>query len=148
MNPKQPKHMHPQRLSWLTKNKKVIHRFLITTTHTAPICQMTTLKHKIIQYMNLAMSCYPHKKKTILLETFTFQMPFQVKMEVGASQILWWNDQESNFPLPLRPRQRLSLSTPPRIQDWIKWRKEKEAANSQSLHSLKKHKFHTHISIP
>ena len=24
---------------------------------------MTTLKHKIIQYKNLAMSCYPHKKK-------------------------------------------------------------------------------------
>ena len=61
MNPKQPKHMHLQRMSLWTKNK-VIHRFLITTTHAAPICQGVTLKYKIIQCKNLAMNYHPHKK--------------------------------------------------------------------------------------
>ena len=62
INPKQPKHIHPQRMSNWTRNQQVIHIFLITATQTTTICQSAATEHKIIQSKDLAMSCYPHKE--------------------------------------------------------------------------------------
>ena len=49
-------------MSWAMK-KEMIHQFPITTKHMTPICQQTTANHEIIQSKNLAMSCYPQKKR-------------------------------------------------------------------------------------
>ena len=53
------------------------------------------MEHKIIQNENLAMGRYPHKKWH-LLGTFTFQIPFQGKLEGVTFRILREPD---DFPL-------------------------------------------------
>ena len=40
----------------------MVHRFLITTTHTTTICQNAAMEHKIIQSKDSTMSCCPHKE--------------------------------------------------------------------------------------
>ena len=60
--PKQLKHIHSQRMSNRTRNQQVIHRFLITTTHTTTISQNAATEHKIIQSKDLTMSCCLHKE--------------------------------------------------------------------------------------
>ena len=62
INPKQPKHIHPQGMSNQTRNQQVIHRFLITATHTTTIDQSSASEHKIIQSKDLTMSCCSHKE--------------------------------------------------------------------------------------
>ena len=65
--------------------KEMVHRFPITTPHTTPIRQMevTLSKERIWQWTAVDI------KKATLLGTFTFQTPFQGKMELEASQISW-----------------------------------------------------------
>ena len=68
----------------MTVNKEMVHRFPTAPAHTTSICQWANSKHEIIQCKNVIMSCRPWKKKATLLGTFSFQMPFQGKIELGV----------------------------------------------------------------
>ena len=63
LNPKDLKHIDPQRVSHRTMEEKMIHSFLISMAHTTPIHQNASLKHKIIQCKDLPMNRCPHKKR-------------------------------------------------------------------------------------
>ena len=80
LNPKNLKHIDPQRVSYQTMEEKMIHSFLISMAHITPIHQNASLKHKIIQCKDLPMiRC--HTKNDTLLGILAFQTPFHGKLE-------------------------------------------------------------------
>ena len=106
----------------------MVHKFLITAAHTAPIHQRETLEHQIIQGKYPTMSCGPHEESHHFWNLdFPNPLPREAR-ERGTSDLIIKGlnieltiptDQKkkSNLPFPLRHQWGLSHPIPLGIRD-------------------------------
>ena len=95
-----------------TRNQQVIHRFLITATHTTTICQSAATEHKIIQSKGLAMSCRPRKECHLFRNLY---FPNALPRESRKSYISNLTIKRLNIKLPTSiktPKNSVTISTP------------------------------------